>query len=307
MAFLFKSKKNQDRNISSRDGPPPNAVQSPAARVARDEKHSRSTPTGSLHSLEEGGGSPDVEKYAARRAAQQEQSQQMQPPQQMSDLPFRNAPQQQNVKSSLYPWSQHRLTFTSNVPSPFPRYGAAVNSVSSKEGDVYIMGGLINSSTVKGDLWIVEAGSNLACYPLATTGEAPGPRVGHAALLVGNAFIVYGGDTKIDENDILDETLYLLNTSTRQWSRALPAGPRPSGRYGHSLNIVGSKIYIFGGQVEGYFMNDLSAFDLNQLQMPNNRWEILIESSDVDASPTGKVPPPRTNHSMITYNDKMYL
>ncbi|KAI0188032.1 kelch domain-containing protein [Xylaria flabelliformis] len=312
MAFLFKSKKNQDRNISSRDGPPPNAVQSPAARVARDEKHSRSTPTGSLHSLEEGGGSPDVEKYAARRAAQQEQSQQMQPPQQMSDLPFRNAPApapapQQNVKSSLYPWSQHRLTFTSNVPSPFPRYGAAVNSVSSKEGDVYIMGGLINSSTVKGDLWIIEAGGNLTCYPLATTGEAPGPRVGHAALLVGNAFIVYGGDTKIDENDILDETLYLLNTSTRQWSRALPAGPRPSGRYGHSLNIVGSKIYIFGGQVEGYFMNDLSAFDLNQLQMPNNRWEILIESSDVDAPPSGKVPPPRTNHSMITYNDKMYL
>ncbi|KAI1749290.1 hypothetical protein F4782DRAFT_311224 [Xylaria castorea] len=306
MAFLFKSKKNQDRNISSRDGPPPNAVQSPAARVARDEKHSRATPTGSLHSLEEGGGSPDVEKYAARRTAQQEQSQQMQPPQQMSDLPFRNAPQQ-NAKSSLYPWSQHRLTFTSNVPSPFPRYGAAVNSVSSKEGDVYIMGGLINSSTVKGDLWIIEAGGNLTCYPLATTGEAPGPRVGHAALLVGNAFIVYGGDTKIDETDTLDETLYLLNTSTRQWSRALPAGTRPSGRYGHSLNIVGSKIYIFGGQVEGYFMNDLSAFDLNQLQMPNNRWEILIESSEVDTPPTGNVPPPRTNHSMITYNDKMFL
>ncbi|KAI0192780.1 hypothetical protein F4808DRAFT_364150 [Astrocystis sublimbata] len=313
MAFLFKSKKNQDRNLSSRDGPPP-AAQGQAARVARDEKHSRSTPTGSLNSLDEVGGSPDVDKYAVRRAAQQQsmqpnaqqdQSQQMQP-QQMSDLPFRNAPQQ-NVKSSLYPWSQHRLTFTSNVPSPFPRYGAAVNSISSKEGDVYIMGGLINSSTVKGDLWIVEAAGNLSCYPLATTGEAPGPRVGHAALLVGNAFIVYGGDTKIDETDVLDETLYLLNTSTRQWSRALPAGPRPSGRYGHSLNIVGSKIYIFGGQVEGFFMNDLAAFDLNQLQMPNNRWEILIESTELDAPPNGKVPPPRTNHSMITYNDRMYL
>jgi len=74
------------------------------------------------------------------------------------------------------------------------------------------MGGLINSSTVKGDLWLIEAGSNMACYPLATTAEGPGPRVGHASLLVGNAFIVYGGDTKIEENDVLDETLYLLNT-----------------------------------------------------------------------------------------------
>lgn len=84
--------------------------------------------------------------------------------------------------------------------------------MSSKEGDIYVMGGLINSSTVKGDLWMIEAGGNMTCYPLTTTAEGPGPRVGHASLLVGNAFIVYGGDTKIDESDILDETLYLLNT-----------------------------------------------------------------------------------------------
>lgn len=125
---------------------------------------------------------------------------------------LRAAPQQANSNSSLYPWSQRRLTYTSSHPSPFPRYGAAVNSVSSKEGDIYVMGGLINSSTVKGDLWLIEAGGNMACYPLATTAEGPGPRVGHASLLVGNAFIVYGGDTKIDETDVLDETLYLLNT-----------------------------------------------------------------------------------------------
>lgn len=145
---------------------------------------------------------------------------------------FRNAPQP-NVNTSLYPWSQRRLTFTSNVPSPFPRYGAAVNSISSKEGDIYIMGGLINSSTVKGDLWIIEAGGNLSCYPLATTAEAPGPRVGHASLLVGNAFIVYGGDTKIDETDILDETLYLLNTCMCPFSILLlyRASPFPVYRY----------------------------------------------------------------------------
>ena len=117
-----------------------------------------------------------------------------------------------NPNASLYPWSQRRLTYTTSHPSPFPRYGAAVNSVASKEGDIYLMGGLINSSTVKGDLWMVEAGGNMACYPLATTAEGPGPRVGHASLLVGNAFIVYGGDTKMDDSDVLDETLYLLNT-----------------------------------------------------------------------------------------------
>lgn len=61
---------------------------------------------------------------------------------------------------------------------------------------------------------MVEAGaSQLSCYPIATVSEGPGPRVGHASLLVGNAFIVFGGDTQQEDTDVLDDTLYLLNTS----------------------------------------------------------------------------------------------
>lgn len=115
--------------------------------------------------------------------------------------------------AALYPWSQRRLNFTSSNANPFPRYGAAINSIASKEGDIYMMGGLIDGSTVKGDLWMVESsGGNLSCFPIPTVSEGPGPRVGHASLLVGNAFIVFGGDTKINDNDVLDDTLYLLNT-----------------------------------------------------------------------------------------------
>ena len=106
---------------------------------------------------------------------------------------------------------------------------------------------------------------------------------------------------------LIDYVGILTGTATRQWSRAVPAGPRPSGRYGHSLNILGSKIYVFGGQVEGFFMNDLVAFDLNQLQLPSNRWEMLIRNSDEGEKPQYQVPPPRTNHSMVTFNEKLYL
>lgn len=122
----------------------------------------------------------------------------------------------QDQASSPYPWSQRRLNFTVTHSNPFPRYGAAVNASASKDGSIYLMGGLINGSTVKGDLWMVEAGpqasGSMTCFPVATTSEGPGPRVGHASLLVGNAFIVFGGDTKMDEGDMLDDTLYLLNT-----------------------------------------------------------------------------------------------
>jgi DNA repair exonuclease SbcCD ATPase subunit len=87
----------------------------------------------------------------------------------------------------------------------------------------------------------------------------------------------------------------------------LPAGPRPPGRYGHTLNILGSKIYIFGGQVEGYFFNDLVAFDLNALQQASNRWEILIQNTIDGGPPHGQIPPARTNHTMVSWNDKLYL
>jgi hypothetical protein len=86
----------------------------------------------------------------------------------------------------------------------------------------------------------------------------------------------------------------------------MPAGPRPAGRYGHTLNILGSKIYIFGGQVEGYFFNDLVAFDLNSLQSATSKWEVLIPNSK-DAGLLTPSPPARTNHSVVTWNDKLYL
>ncbi|TQS35169.1 hypothetical protein Golomagni_04417 [Golovinomyces magnicellulatus] len=315
MAFLFKSKKNADKTQLMREGPRPVVISpatQPHANPRTNEKNAgfSTTPGSSVNnsitSLQ--GSSPQVtpspEQANSRRGMPSEQAQDF--AQRNGAVPL-GPPTVTNPNASLYPWSRVRLNYTTALPGPFPRYGAAVNSVASKDGGIYLMGGLINGSTVKGDLWMIEAFGNMSCYPLATTSEGPGPRVGHASLLVGNAFIVYGGDTKIDDSDTLDETLYLLNTATRQWSRAIPAGPRPTGRYGHSLNILGSKIYVFGGQVEGYFMNDLVAFDLNMLQVPTNRWEMLLRNSDDGGPPAGKVPSPRTNHSTVTYNEKLYL
>lgn len=52
-------------------------------------------------------------------------------------------------------------------------------------------------------------------------------------------------------------------------------------------------------------MNDLVAFDLNKLQDPTNRWEMLIRNTE--EVPTPNIPPARTNHSVVTYNEKLYL
>lgn len=93
MAFLFKSKKNQDRALASRDGPPSvgSSMQSAAARV-REEKGSRSTPTGSLNSIDNEGGMGSPDQNYARQRGQSLETQQPGPPaqqlsQQPSDLP----------------------------------------------------------------------------------------------------------------------------------------------------------------------------------------------------------------------------
>jgi hypothetical protein len=90
---------------------------------------------------------------------------------------------QGNAPPPQYPWSSRKL----GNPNPFPRYGHATNALAGKEGDIYIFGGLVKE-LAKADLWIIRT-SDLQATQVQTTGEFPSPRVGHAALLVGNAFI----------------------------------------------------------------------------------------------------------------------
>ncbi|SCV70632.1 BQ2448_3394 [Microbotryum intermedium] len=205
-------------------------------------------------------------------------------------------------------------------PPPFPRYGHSVNPVAAAStGELYIFGGLVQNA-VKNDLYVLNcagvgantpsnlpsassaSSSSISIGLVETRGEVPGPRVGHASVGVGNVLIVWGGDTKSRPEDLQDDGLYLLNLSTKEWTRVKTIGPAPEGRYGHAASMVGSKFYIFGGQKDdGGFMNDLVWFDLQKLKAGSPKWTYI------DYASGAVVPPRRTGHTTVTHGDCIYV
>ncbi|WFD29328.1 hypothetical protein MSPP1_000337 [Malassezia sp. CBS 17886] len=237
-------------------------------------------------------------------------------------------PERTRQQTFVYPWGLKHITMNPPrfldenrrappgvlSPPPFPRYGHATNQTTSANNEVFVFGGLVRDS-VKNDMYVmrvdpmqVQRSSGikmdvaLDATLVQTSGQAPLPRVGHAAVLVSNVFILWGGDTKIRAEDRQDEALYLLNLNNREWTRVLAgglgSGSGPVGRYGHSLSILGSNLLVFGGQVESTFFDELWCFDLNSLK-ETPVWQLV--------RPAGPAPARRTGHSSVTFQERMYI
>ncbi|KAG7098999.1 hypothetical protein E1B28_000885 [Marasmius oreades] len=231
----------------------------------------------------------------------------------------------QTQPTPSYPWSTRRLNLlaptllptkppTTNPPSqpspsPFPRYGHALPATANGSGDLYLFGGLVREQP-KNDLYTINV-RDLGVTLVQSAGDIPSPRVGHACSVVSNVLIVWGGDTNAQgagaangqgAGGRLDDGLYLLNLVSKEWTRVSTGsqGSTPVGRYGHAVTMAsGSKFMIFGGQVDGEFLNDIWSFDLNSLRSKPT-WEYIEPSSP-------ERPAKRTGHVCVTHGDRIIV
>lgn len=199
-------------------------------------------------------------------------------------------------------WNRIRL-----ANSPFPRYRHVASAYATEDNRVYVIGGLHDQS-VYGDTWIITSennGTHFTSQTVDINDNTPPPRVGHASTLCGNAFVVFGGDThKVNADGLMDDDIYLFNVNSYKWTIPKPVGPRPMGRYGHKISIIATsqmktKLYLFGGQFDETYFNDLAVFDLSSFRRPDAHWEFL--------KPKTFIPPPLTNHTMVSWGHKLWV
>ena len=134
-------------------------------------------------------------------------------------------------------------------------------------------------------------------YILATSGQPPAVRVGHACIQItsgsqsnGHLYVTGGANPSGTFSD-----MFCLNLDSMVWQK-YPAGSF-CGRYEHTVfrgQSDPSKFYVFGGADCSGNRNDVQEFD-----MISKMW------STVDV--TGTVPPARTFHNGACVGDKLIV
>ncbi|KAG0367528.1 Negative regulator of mitotic exit [Gamsiella multidivaricata] len=155
-------------------------------------------------------------------------------------------------------WTQRRILGT----NPFPRF-QHTSSITVNGTDIYLYGGS-QRGTTKGDLFLID--SDFGGWD-SMTGQC-------------------------------DDSLHVLHTGRKEWNKPPIKGPLPTPRHSHIGCSVGTTMYIFGGQVDNFYLDDIAAFDMKSITH-NPRWEKL--------EPQTESPPARSGHCAGVHEGKIYV
>ena len=71
--------------------------------------------------------------------------------------------------------------------------------------------------------------------------------------------IDFGGK---DAKGKTSDTLYVFHTGRKEWNKPSIQSLQPAPRHSHAACVIGTIMYVTCGQLSGFYMNDIVAFDL---------------------------------------------
>ncbi|BES90392.1 Kelch motif [Nesidiocoris tenuis] len=223
------------------------------------------------------------------------------------------------LQASRWEWKRLRPKAPRFSPPPCPRLGHSFTLIGNK---VYMFGGLTvnediksnnpNAQSVKylNDLYTLELkASGATQWEMPnTSGMPPPPRESHTAVSYtdphGNPLlIIYGGMSGARLGD-----LWVLDINNMAWIKPIVDGPVPLPRSLHTANIVGCKMYVFGGWVpltrDDVFSQKewRCTNEMNCLNLDTMRWEEI----DIDYS-VEETPRARAGHCSVVIHRRIYV
>ncbi|KAF8037371.1 hypothetical protein BT93_B0321 [Corymbia citriodora subsp. variegata] len=185
-------------------------------------------------------------------------------------------------------WSQPMIKGT----PPAPRDSHSCTNVGD---NLFVFGGTDGMNPLK-DLHILDTSSHTWISP-SMGGEGPEAREGHSAALVGKRLFIFGGCGKSpdDDEEVYYNDLFILNTETFVWKRAMTTGIPPSARDSHSCSTWKNKMIVIGGEDgRDYYLSDAHILDADTLM-----WKEL--------KTTGHVLSPRAGHSTVAFGKILFV
>lgn len=175
-------------------------------------------------------------------------------------------------------------------PRPRARFGHTMVSV---ENSVFVFGGATQLGLAK-DLWTLHTVSmewTLLDTELSSSDPRPNARERHCMAAVGPNLYMFGGSVGI----VPTAEMWSYDTVVKVWTQVqVTNGTTPDAREGCTLATIGDKLLLFGGSTSSGLSNEL--------------WEFMAgEWTHLNSRIPGRLPSPRSGHSVAVVNGSMYV
>eukprot|EP00301_Raphidiophrys_heterophryoidea_P002266 c11061_g1_i3.p1 GENE.c11061_g1_i3~~c11061_g1_i3.p1 ORF type:complete len:1007 (-),score=267.88 c11061_g1_i3:703-3723(-) len=155
--------------------------------------------------------------------------------------------------------------FSSAPSGTLPPFGLVAHTAVVVQSEIFVFGGgdgrhdAHEMFVFDTEMWTWETAK--------FSGECPKARYGHSACVRGEQMFVFGGYSLKSgySND-----LSVLDTSSLEWIIPYVSGERPAERVGHSMIVVGNKVFVYGGSNRDTQYNDMYVLDVTNIM--SLRW-----------------------------------